>query len=376
MATNADLIKQFKNYELVSMESDEERPQDGSKKRKDSKKRDPSKKSKYRERKADRFSDEEEAVIISKRKKIKDIHEDVMLDEAEVQRIKDIEERDDFVSRLIDRDEKRTKKYEGHIGLDAKQMQELATKGSLGNGDKSSDISKLREISRQHYLEKREDKELKLLEISMKDEHELFEGERLTKEEQRRLKLNQRILSMATDKQRFTYKDNGYHIPDGYEDDEGRIDKKKRESVLTKRYQEEEVTRTEQEVWEEAQMKLSLSKPQHAHKKSAKDEEYKFIFEDQVDFVSSEILRNALQQEEQGSRPSKQLETAPDVAEVAKSRSKELSPHENILLGRHKLPVYAYREEFLAAVRDNKVLVVVGETGSGRQSNAYITIYA
>ena len=33
--------------------------------------------------------------------------------------------------------------------------------------------------------------------------------------------------------------------------------------------------------------------------------------------------------------------------------------------GRKRLPIYAYREEFLEAVRDNKIIVVVGETGSG-----------
>ena len=42
-----------------------------------------------------------------------------------------------------------------------------------------------------------------------------------------------------------------------------------------------------------------------------------------------------------------------------------LSAHEKILLGRKRLPIYAYREEFLEAVRDNKIIVVVGETGSG-----------
>jgi HrpA-like RNA helicase len=35
------------------------------------------------------------------------------------------------------------------------------------------------------------------------------------------------------------------------------------------------------------------------------------------------------------------------------------------LQGRKRLPIYAYREEFLEAVRDNKIIVVVGETGSG-----------
>ena len=43
-----------------------------------------------------------------------------------------------------------------------------------------------------------------------------------------------------------------------------------------------------------------------------------------------------------------------------------LSDYERILRGRKELPVFPYRDEFLKAVQQNKVLVVVGETGSGK----------
>jgi hypothetical protein len=43
----------------------------------------------------------------------------------------------------------------------------------------------------------------------------------------------------------------GYHLPDAYEDDEGRLLKDKKMAALTKRYDEEEKhTVTEQEQWE------------------------------------------------------------------------------------------------------------------------------
>jgi hypothetical protein len=37
--------------------------------------------------------------------------------------------------------------------------------------------------------------------------------------------------------------------------------------------------------------------------------------------------------------------------------------HEKILEGRKKLPVYPYREEFLMALKEHQVLVLLGETG-------------
>jgi HrpA-like RNA helicase len=33
---------------------------------------------------------------------------------------------------------------------------------------------------------------------------------------------------------------------------------------------------------------------------------------------------------------------------------------------RESLPVYGYRDELLGAIRDNQVLIIVGETGSGK----------
>jgi hypothetical protein len=43
----------------------------------------------------------------------------------------------------------------------------------------------------------------------------LFEGEKLTAAERKRMEINEKILQMAKDKHRFTYKDDSYHIPDG-----------------------------------------------------------------------------------------------------------------------------------------------------------------
>ena len=46
--------------------------------------------------------------------------------------------------------------------------------------------------------------------------------------------------------------------------------------------------------------------------------------------------------------------------------SRPLSHREKMLEGRKKLPIYPYREELLAAIKDHQVLIVVAETGSGK----------
>ncbi|EDO07468.1 Helicase associated domain (HA2) family protein [Babesia bovis T2Bo] len=51
---------------------------------------------------------------------------------------------------------------------------------------------------------------------------------------------------------------------------------------------------------------------------------------------------------------------------LAKQRRKQRKEHRKLLEERCRLPIYGYRHELLAAVRNHPILVVVGETGSGK----------
>lgn len=50
-----------------------------------------------------------------------------------------------------------------------------------------------------------------------------------------------------------------------------------------------------------------------------------------------------------------------DIEEDEEEDVRPMTAHEKIQVGRKKLPVYKYKEEFLAAVQDNKVLVIMAE---------------
>lgn len=272
----------------------------------------------------------------------------------------DIAERDAFVARMLEKEDKKTKKLAAEqSGLTIAEIHQLATTGSISvKAEQKSTVEQLREMSRQHYLEKREEKELKLLELGMRDEVDLFEGMNVTAEEKKRRELQQQILSLAKDKHRFSYKDDGYHIPDTYEDEHGYVDRAKKEAVLTARYEEEEQVKTEQEQWEEDRVKMSSV---HVGRKSGKKEdEYELLMEDQIDFISHELLKGTRKEGD------KAMYEQREEGDEEEEPSKPLTAHEKILVGRKKLPIYAYRSEFLEAVQDNKVLVVVGETGSGK----------
>ena len=87
------------------------------------------------------------------------------------------------------------------------------------------------------------------------------------------------------------------------------------------------------------------------------DDEYDLVFENQIDFISSEIVKGNRKKKRKG-------EESPET--IVEESIKCMTEHEKILAGRKTLPTYAFRDEFLEAVQNNKVLIVVGETGSGK----------
>jgi len=241
MSTNADLIRQFNNYELIDMDSDDDRKHQKNSRSttKSDKKRsreekgsydDEKKEKKYRQKKSsktkDAASSDEDGKEYEKIKaKLSTSHkgprhrqhgnnkEGESTTETDIKQLEmdqDVADRNAFVNRMLERDEIKTKKLEQQLaslgawkdasktlgtddienleGLTTAQIHELATKGTLrskekGQNDETNEFieeqdnnnhqhnqeekilmfNRLRELSRQQYLEKREQKELQLL---------------------------------------------------------------------------------------------------------------------------------------------------------------------------------------------------------------------
>lgn len=285
-------------------------------------------------------------------------------DEEERARAQDRAERDAFAERLRARDEEKTRHVkkqklgadgEAAHGLTAEEVRELSTRGAVASASTSAKLERLRELSRQEYLKKREEKELSLLEFQLKDEQVLFgdEAGKLTAGEQQQALLNQRILETARERAaKKTDADDGYRLPDSYEqvDDEGnRVRKRDDALLMTDRYEEEEVVRTEQEIWEETQTKIATSK--RRGNKQAEEDEFDYVFDDQIDFISQQMLSGKHVSDE-------------DVRDARKKMA--AAKHQSMQETRQQLPIYAYREPLLEAIRNYPVLIIEGETGSGK----------
>jgi pre-mRNA-splicing factor ATP-dependent RNA helicase DHX16 len=339
--TNAELMLEQENYSLVGMDEEAMPSSRGASSSKHEKrKKHTRKKAKY-----DSSSSEDEAPPPPKRSNTAD--GDGLTPE---ERARDADQRDKeaFEERLQARDEDKTRKVGHAKNLTQEQIAELSTKGDFTAQLVDATMDRRREISRQQYLEKREAKELEIMEWQIKDEEYMFQGERRTAAEKKRMELNRKIIDQARKRVTDTDQHDGYRMPDAYEDENGNIDKEKKEAALHERYEEEPEFKTEQEEWEEHQM--ATAKMPGGAKDRAQQEEYDYVFEDQIEFISQEMLKGK----------DMKLPEPKSIQDEGGEATNSLTE------GRKKLPIYPYREDLLEAVRDNQVLVIVGETGSGK----------
>ncbi|KAJ3186910.1 hypothetical protein HDU85_006946 [Gaertneriomyces sp. JEL0708] len=272
---------------------------------------------------------------------------------VERERERDLKERDEFAARLREKDKEKTKKLVEDKS--SKADAEVQKRRSLAeNKDLQEEVMPdIRERSRQEYLRKREEQRLQLLQSRIQDEEFLFHGEKLTKREKREHELNKQVLELAKERLRLSDKVEGYVMPEDYITEKGKLDKKKQESALYQRYEDDgkDINSfvTEQEQWEQNQIIKSLAKV-GAKDKPVMEDDFDYVFdeEQQIDF----ILEAAAEKEE----------AANDAPQISEAERKAMTMKQV----RESLPVYAYREELLAAVEQYQVLIIVGETGSGK----------
>jgi pre-mRNA-splicing factor ATP-dependent RNA helicase DHX16 len=205
----------------------------------------------------------------------------------------------------------------------------------------ATDIEALRTVSRRKYLKIREERKLKELKDEVEDDDDLFEGVKVSKWEEQNMKYKKDLLKIMGRANNKELEEEDYSIPDDYE-----YNQVKRFSVATmkQRYDDDDKPNPNPNPnpndWEENQMRKAAS----LKYKGQDDSEYKLMF-DEEDFIKMMM--------------DKKTDFKREITFSEKSLRSVL--HEE----RKKLPIYALRDDFLEAVRDHQIIVIVGETGSG-----------
>ncbi|KAI0875680.1 P-loop containing nucleoside triphosphate hydrolase protein [Hypoxylon argillaceum] len=288
-------------------------------------------------------------------KRVKLDHSDRAGDDegADSDTAKDRAEREAFSRRLKERDQGNSKKTEGRAG---KERQRLADEIAANRAA----MPDLRERSRQDYLKKRETERLALLRKQVAEETaELRSGVRLSEKEKAEFAKNREILRLAEERLRIDDHRDGYYMPEDYITEKGKIDKKRKEEALYKRYVErdeygQEKFVTEHDEWEREQTLKAKAQINRAEREDEGD--YAPVL-DPEQYIQWNLGSTLAGEGKQLTQEQRFLE-----AQIEAAEKKALSIEET----RKSLPIYKYRDEFIAAIEQHQILVLVGETGSGK----------
>lgn len=270
-------------------------------------------------------------------------------------------EKDEFARRLNLRDAEKTKKLVEDRSS-TKEGKEVAKRRALAEdaAARQAAMPDLRERSRQEYLKKREAERLALLRKQVAEETaELRSNPDLTRREKDEFAKNREVLRIAEERLRIDDHRDGYSMPEDYITEKGKIDRKKKEEALYKRYVDkdehgQERYVTEQEEWEREQS--AKAKAQIAQTERVDEGEYDYVFDDaqKINFVMDTRLGS-------DAKPLTKEQRA--LQEQLKAAEAKASSIEGT---RKSLPIYTFRDDLLKAIEEYQVLIIVGETGSGK----------
>ncbi|GAA5982350.1 hypothetical protein JCM5350_006153 [Sporobolomyces pararoseus] len=281
----------------------------------------------------------------------------------EKERLADLAERDAFAQRMKDKDKDRTKKL---VEDRSSKNADPARQALLQAEDPSKQMGSLRERSRQQYLGKREQQQLDLLRLELADWERDFRGVKMTKSERKEYESKKELLRLAEERLAIDDGGDGYMMPDDYFTAQGKIDSKRKKDLLTARYndakpqsrlsqQKDGEFTTDLEHFEMEQTAKAQLRAGALDRPVVEEEEYDFVFDESVQ------IQFAVDNEDriEGTMSGKDAALQAQIQEAEKRA-------QSIDEVRKSLPVYAWREQFLEAVANYQVLVIEGETGSGK----------
>ncbi|CAJ0924802.1 unnamed protein product [Ranitomeya imitator] len=324
-----------KSYALLE-DSDEEEEKMANK---DEKKR---KKKHLRKRKKEESSDSESDRAKNEKVPSPQVISDDEEEREEQARLKDLEERDAFAERVKQRDKEKTRNI---VERSDKKAYEEAQKKKDSKWLRRT-IPELRKKSRRDYLGKREKEKLEDLEAEIADEEYFFADSRLTSTEKKDLEYKRSVRDLAKEykkageKERMEKHDR-YFIPEESRKNSGSVRGAAERGAFCS-------PRRAKALGGGAHRRAAALKfgAKDAHARGQKEYDYVMEEDEMIQFVSATQMKGTVEKED---------ESAKQLSELEKQK---MSIQESA-----RLP---YRSDLLQAIADHQILIIEGETGSGK----------
>lgn len=236
----------------------------------------------------------------------------------------------------------------------------------------------LRENSRRIYLNKRVNQQMELFKRKIEDEHNIFKGIKLTDEEIRANNLNNKIYNLINK----NYKPNNnnsnnnnnnsnYEILNRYslnpEDNIEKSDNNNSKKINKKKANNDYIM-TSGELWEKSQTQKATTK--YGTTKNTNDninQNYNnIIIENQEKFIKQDLLESEnISLLKQNSLKLKDINNFITNSNTINTPSfTDIKNYINYQ--RKNLPIYSYKSEILNLLKNNQIIIIESETGSGK----------
>jgi len=281
--------------------------------------------------------------------------------------------------KIIEKNEKNeTQNSEKIINLKEEKEEEI-------NQPISQDI---RDASRRIYLNKRVNQQLELFKRRMIDEYNNFKDVKLSKEEINNNKLNNKIYNLIN---------RSYNINNNNNKNENDIKKSKKDELenvdlvqrytfkredtefntkkfkdkKTKRNKTNDFNETSESLWEKEQRKKTMQK--YGGSTNIRENKYNIIIENQTEFIKQDLLESENIPIIKNNSDNIRLKDVNDFINERENKIGSMNMLEaekllkkNIELQRKILPIYEYKEKIIELLKTNQIILIEGETGSGK----------
>lgn len=308
---------------------------------------------------------------------------------GEYDRDDDQREKAAFEARLRDGDAKRT-----HKAVDVAGDNERLRVLGMGERERLDEMERRRIESRQRYLGDVGERKLKMALALQEADEKAFDDSKLTEAERKLRQMRREELMLAAQRLESSNNvedllDNTFQLPSHQLlTEDGKLNLKKRDEYFQKKtsrdrgrdslrtqsrgqYDGAELrgANVEAAAWEAQQSKNAKAATSLSSKPSTKEPEYEFIL-DEIDFVVDNAGRIAgddtLDRAKSGRLAGNLHPAHASGDNDPPPPPKALTDHEQLLAVRRSLPMFTFRDDLLKAIDEYQVLVVVGETGSGK----------
>mmetsp|Transcript_34422 Transcript_34422/g.60356 ORF Transcript_34422/g.60356 Transcript_34422/m.60356 type:complete len:948 (+) Transcript_34422:2730-5573(+) len=237
--------------------------------------------------------------------------------------------RDELDDRLKSKTRKKLDTNTKHLDLTVEEKREL--------------LDEMKKRSRFEYLKKRAPQQLEIMRRQLELEDLIAQEVPLSEKELKETELNRKIYEISKTQATNAEEIATYRMPDTYDDQEN-PNISKRFQVLNEHYADVVHEPKDQELWDKIQ--ADRTQYLYGNQDNTPEQNYKFLLDNQVQFIKADLKHALFEEPESQSSPESELD------EMQKNRQ--------------ALPIFPYRDELLVSIRDHNVLIVVGETGSGK----------